>query len=162
MFALDEVVKTIERYDKLTAERVAYGFREIAYKIVSTKNNKDMFIKIINILKNTNKNIFEIFNEEKVYEILKENLDLLIKDEETLKVIAIYIKSGKEFPKPNEINIKNYKEIANEFLKNRYGINRKLSLDNILLFLEIEDKYLREEIIKYVNGNEEKMKNFTP
>ncbi len=126
--AVMEAIKIIRRYDGDTAQRIASELSRIAVYTMggSALINTCRIINLIGI------GVFDLLTGKDFIDIKNKKFDYLIDSKESFDAVAAYIKSGYELPIPSKDSINNYKNIASEYMFNKYGIKRNLNANQPL------------------------------
>jgi hypothetical protein len=151
ILASDEVVNSVKKYDGDAAKEVAYRLACAAYDLRDGKKVR----KIVEMLEKVGKSIFDTLENHEIYEIIDENLDRLVSDKSSFDAVAAYIKSKKRLPKPDESNIKDYNTLALEYVKRKYGLNKDISIHQILMLFSVPEIIIKK-VIDLVNKSEER------
>ena len=126
--AVIQIAHVVSRYEGAAAEEVAWALAEAARYL----EDADMMTKYITMLDTVNKfGMADKIDPTSGAKIVKEELDVLVTDKNSLWSCLAYVDSGCKFPKPTNRNIGSYKSIVNDFVKSEYGINVQLNLDQI-------------------------------
>ncbi|MCL5016549.1 MAG: hypothetical protein M1441_00165 [Candidatus Parvarchaeota archaeon] len=147
--AVIEVAKVISRYKGDTARDIAWGLRDIA--MYGEGEGIRIACRIVDLV---SADALDLLGAEDFVNIKKKRLEDLIDDKESFDAVAAYIKSGFELPAPNKANITSYKEIASNYLSNKYGINKSLNTNQILMLFSV-NKDEREGLSDLINDSSE-------
>ena len=146
--AVIEAAKTIGRYDENAARDITYRLEDIT---VGSGEGVIATCRIINLI---GADALDLLETKDFIDIGKRKLDDLIYDKESFDAVAAYMKSCFELPAPNKINITNYKEIASRYLSEKYGINKNLNTNQILMLFSV-DKNERKDLAWFINDSNE-------
>jgi hypothetical protein len=147
----DEIVNVVKKYSGDAAEEVARKLVYIAYDL----RDKTKVIRIVKILEKVGKDMFDLLKINEIREIIDENLDRLVSDKSSFNAVVAYIKSKKELPKLDESNIKDYNNLALDYVKRKYGLKKDISINQIIMLFDVPEN-IRNEVIDLVNKFEEK------
>lgn len=104
---------------------------------------------------------------ETIVEMLRNNLDRLVTDKMTFAAVRAYLKSGRMLPAPTAENISNYEGVANAYLKQRYGLEKELSVPQIDTLFSLDgynggEEAMRQGAIYFVNkAREENVRHYS-
>ncbi len=146
--AVIEAAKTIGKYDENAARDITYRLQDIT---VGSGEGVIATCRIINLI---GADALDLLETKDFIDIGKRKLDDLIYDKESFDAVAAYMKSCFELPAPNKINITNYKEIASRYLSEKYGINKNLNTNQILMLFSV-DKNERKDLAWFINDSNE-------
>ena len=145
-----ESIKTIRRYNGDTAQRIASELSSIAVYTMggSALINTCRIINLIGI------GVFDLLTGKDFIDIKNKKFDYLIDSKESFDAVAAYIKSGYELPMPSKDSINNYKNIASEYMFNKYGIKRNLNANQLLMFFSV-DRFDKKNLVDLINKSNE-------
>ena len=147
--AVIQIAQVISKYEGAAAEGIA---RNLANVVLCLKDT-DMMTKYMTMLDTVNKfGMVDKIISTSGAKIVKEGLDALVTDKNSLWSCLAYVDSGCRFPKPTNQNIGSYRSIVNDFVKSEYGINVQLSLNQISLLASLKDN-VRNSIVEFVNAS---------
>jgi len=141
--------KAISRYDGNAAWDIAWGLKYIA-KYGDGKSIR-IACRIVDLV---GADALDLLGAEDFVKIRKKKFEDLIDDKESFDAVAAYIKSGFGLPAPNKSNITSYKEIASNYLSKKYGINKSLNTNQILMLFSV-NKDEREGLSDLINASSE-------
>ncbi len=147
--AVIEVAKVISKYNGDAARDIARGLKDIA--MYGDEGSIRIACRIVDLV---SADALDLLEAEDFVNIKKKKLEDLIDDKESFDAVAAYIKSGFELPAPNKANITSYKEIASNYLSKKYGINKSLNTNQILMLFSV-NKDKREGLSDLINDSSE-------
>ncbi|MEM5875511.1 MAG: hypothetical protein QXX45_03000, partial [Candidatus Aenigmatarchaeota archaeon] len=150
ILGMDEIVNTIKKYEGEVARKIAINIAHAAYDL----RDSSKIIRIVGMLNKVGKDMFDVLNDNGIYEIINLGLDNLIKNRRDFDAITLYIKSDKKLPLPTENNIDSYLDLAANYVKRKYGIEKNLNYNQLLMFFSTEEK-IRKEVVNFVNNSRE-------
>ncbi|MEM4773116.1 MAG: hypothetical protein QW648_03865, partial [Nanoarchaeales archaeon] len=148
--AITEIARTIGKYEGDAAKEIVYKITKAAYDL----RDSSKIIRIVEMLEKVGKNMFDILDYNEIYEVINLGLDNLIKNRRDFDAISLYIKTNKELPLPTEKNIDSYLDLALDYVKRKYGIEKNLNYNQLLVFFSTEEK-IRKEVVNFVNNSKE-------
>jgi hypothetical protein len=149
--AVVEIVNTVSKYDGVVAKEIASSLAFAAYHL----KDKNKVRRVVKMLEKIGKDMFDLPKNNEIYKIIDENLDRLVSDKSSFDAVVAYIKSKKELPKPDESNIKDYNTLALDYVKRKYGLEKDISINQIIMLFDVPES-IRKEVIDLVNKSEEK------
>ena len=147
--AVIEAAKVISKYNEDTAQDIAWELRDIA-----TYGEGEGIRIACRIVDLVSADALDLLEAEDFVNIKKKKLEDLIDDKESFDAVVAYIKSGFKLPAPNKANITSYKEIASNYLSKKYGINKSLNTNQILMLFSV-NKDKREGLSDLINASSE-------
>ncbi|MCL5009410.1 MAG: hypothetical protein M1433_00275, partial [Candidatus Parvarchaeota archaeon] len=147
--AVIEATKVISKYNEDAARDIAWGLRDIA--MYEEGEGIRIACRIVDLV---SADALDLLGAKDFVNIKKKKLEGLIDDKESFDAVAAYIKSGFELPAPNKANITSYKEIASNYLSKKYGINKSLNTNQILMLFSV-NKDKREGLSDLINDSSE-------
>jgi len=148
--ALMEAIKTIRRYYGDTAQRIASELSSIA----EYTRDGSALITTCRITNLVGIDVFDLLTGKDFIDIKNKKFDYLIDSKESFDAVAAYIKSGYELPIPSKDSINNYKNIASEYMFNKYGIKRNLNANQLLMFFSV-DRFDKKNLVDLINKSNE-------
>ncbi|MEM5832141.1 MAG: hypothetical protein QXT38_02415 [Candidatus Aenigmatarchaeota archaeon] len=148
--AITEIVRTIRKYESEAAKEIASKIAQIAQDL----KDSSKVIRIVRMLEKADKSMFDILENWEIDEVINLGLDNLIKNKRDFDAIALYMRSNKELPLPTEKNINSYLDLAMNYVKSKYGIEKDLNYNQLLVFLSTEED-TRKEVVEFVNKSKE-------
>jgi len=148
--AVIESIKTISRYGGDTAQRIASGLSSIA----EYTRDGSALITTCRITNLVGIDVFDLLTGKDFIDIKNKKFDYLIDSKESFDAVAAYIKSGYELPIPSKDSINNYKNIASEYMFNKYGIKRNLNANQLLMFFSV-DRFDKKNLVDLINKSNE-------
>jgi hypothetical protein len=155
ILSLNYVASTIKMYNGELADYVAYNLSSIASITRKKEVTISMCNSINNLINKVGKRPFDIQSPEELLELHNKGLDKLVERKEDFAYIAAYLKSNEELPLPNKDNIKDYNRIVADYLLKLYGIQKRIS-SNQLFMLYSADKDDRDILTKLIKNAYEK------
>ena len=146
-----EAARTIGKYDGEAACNIAQKLGEIAFD----SKNKDIVRIAYDIVGKIGSGALDKLDSKDLAIIKEKGLEKLIINKDDLTVINIYFRSDGELPPPTKNNISTYGNIASDYISRTYGINKKLSLDNIFMLFSVEKRDIKG-LAKLVNRSVER------
>ena len=141
--------KAISRYDGDAARDITSGLKDIA--MYGDGKSIRIACRIVDLV---GADALDLIGAEDFVKIRKKKFEDLIDDKESFDAVAAYIKSGFGLPAPNKSNITSYKEIASNYLSKKYGINKSLNTNQILMLFSV-NKDEREGLSDLINASSE-------
>ena len=147
--AVIHIAQVISKYEGAAAKEIACSLADAA----RSPKDAGMMTKYITMLDTVNKfGMVDKIISTSGAKIVKEGLDALVTDKNSLWSCLAYVDGGCKFPKPTNQNIGSYRSIVNDFVKSEYGISVQLSLDQISLLASLKDG-VSNSIVEFVNAS---------
>ena len=150
--AVIEAAKTIGKYNENLY--IAQNITGVLRSIAENTKNKLTVMTACRVINLAGWDISDMLKAEDFNTIRKRKLDELINDKESIDSVVAYLKSGLKLPVPTKENIKNYKDVASEYVSKEYGINKHLNINQILMLFSV-DEYNRKELVELINRSDE-------
>ena len=151
IMSLDSVVNTVESHHGGVAEDIT----KILFKVFNIDDSEEAINSVCKLIKKVGSVVASFLDTKDLIKIHKEGLDRIIDGREHFNAVANYLKSDNQLIRPNKDNLSDYTGIVNNYLSDKYGIKKKISLDKALTFFSTEENY-REKILDLINNSSEK------
>ncbi len=141
---LEEFCEMIGKFDPDTAGKVADRFKDAYVGVIDRAGQgngsaglpEDKASSIIRFFGRTGKLMADYdISAETVGTILSEGLDRVIEDRKGFEAVHLYIDSRGALPKPTAANIGDYESAVRSYMKEKWGLEKDLSMQQISLLL---------------------------
>ncbi len=165
-----EFANAITAFDPKTAEDVNRMFLNVWDRMSGHGKEKTAvadteITRLISLASKGGMDFPKSFDTDTIVDMLRSGLDGVVKDRKTFGIVGTYLESDGILPIPTAGNIATYEDIANGLLGKRYGLEKRLTIDQIELLFSFDNyrggqEAMRQGAVHFVNVSREENARF--